>query len=286
VTRQAEALYRLLLTPIQRFLDRAQHLVIVGDGPINQVPFAILRARGQHLIERVDIVNALSASAFLAAERHQHQAAGAAAALAVGNPSYDRQLFRQLRPLPSAEREAAQVAAMYRQQTVLTRHEATRARFIDAAVASSVIHFGGHAVIDEKAPERSALLLATGDTAGSTLTAPEIARLRLSHAPIVVLAACSTATGATYRMEGATSLSRAFLLAGASSVVGSLWDIDDEVSEQFFIRFHRRLAAGDAPADALRGAQVELLRADDPRLRAPRAWGAFQVMGALSRSST
>lgn len=283
VTTQAEDLYRLLLAPVQRFLENAQHLVVVGDGPINQVPFAILRANERYLVERFDIVNALSASAFLAAERHQQQATPAHAVLAVGNPSYDRQKFDQLRPLPSAEREATAVAAMYRQRTVLTRQEATRARFIDAAVSSGVIHFGGHAVIDDNEPERSALLLATGGPGGSTLTAPDIARLRLRHAPIVVLAACSTATGVSYRLEGATSLSRAFLLAGASSVVGSLWDIDDEVSEEFFIRFHQRLAAGHPPADALRRAQVDLLRANAPRLRAPRAWAAFQLMGALSR---
>jgi CHAT domain-containing protein/tetratricopeptide (TPR) repeat protein len=285
VTTHGAALYQLLLQPVGRFLDGARHLVIVGDGPIHQVPFAMLRADGRYLVERFDIVNALSASAFLAAERHQRQAAGATAVLAVGNPAYDREMFEQLRSLPSAEREATRVAAMYPRATVLTRQQATRSRFVDAAVTSGVIHFGGHAVIDTEAPERSALLLATGDSRGSTLTAPEIARLRLPHAPIVVLAACSTSTGATYRMEGATSLSRAFLLAGASSVVGSLWDIDDEVSEGFFIRFHQRLAAGDAPADALRRAQIDLLRADDPRLHAPRAWAAFQLIGALSRPS-
>jgi CHAT domain-containing protein len=269
---------------VQQSLINARHLVVVGDGPISQVPFAMLRADGRHLIERFDIVNALSASAFLAAERHQREATPASAVLAVGNPSYDRQQFGQLRPLPSAEREAARVAAMYPQRRILTRQEATRERFIEAAAASGVIHFGGHAVIDDDQPERSALLLAIG-SGSSTVTAPEIARLKLPHAPIVVLAACSTATGAAFRMEGASSLSRAFLLAGASSVVGSLWDIDDEVSELFFIRFHQRLAAGHAPAAALRGAQVDLLHADDARLRAPRAWAAFQLMGALSRPS-
>jgi CHAT domain-containing protein/tetratricopeptide (TPR) repeat protein len=285
VTAQGEALYRLLLQPVQHLIAGADHIIVVADGPIHQLPFALLRGDGRYLVERFGIVNALSASAFLAAERHRRESSGATAVLAVGNPSYDRTLFDHLRPLPSAEREASKIASMYPRHTVLTRGDATRGRFVEAALASGVIHFGGHAVIDGEAPERSALLLAIGDAAGSTLTAPEIARLRFAHAPIIVLAACSTATGATYRMEGATSLSRAFLLAGASSVVGSLWDIDDEVSEAFFVRFHQRLASGDAPAAALRGAQVDLLHAAEARLRAPRAWAAFQLMGALSRPS-
>jgi CHAT domain-containing protein len=172
---------------------------------------------------------------------------------------------------------------MYPRPTVLTRQQATRTRFLASASESSIIHFGGHAVIDDEWPERSTLLLATGDPAGSTLSAPEIARLHLRRAPIVVLAACSTATGASYRLEGATSLSRAFLLAGASSVVGSLWDIEDEVSEAFFTRFHQRLAAGDTPALALRAAQLDLLRSPGARPAPPRAWAAFQLIGALSR---
>ena len=285
VTSQAEALYHLLLRPVERHFASAKQLVIAGDGPVHRVPFALLRTRGQYLIERFGIINALSASAFLAAEHNRSGVANAAAALVVGNPAYDRELFDGLRPLPSAEREAAAIAAMYPRQTLLTRQEATPARFVDAAAASSVIHFGGHAVIDVEAPDRSALLLATGDAKRSTLTAPEVARLRLTRAPVVVLAACSTATGAAYRLEGATSLSRAFLLAGASSVIGSLWDIEDEASEAFFTRFHRRLAAGDAPAAALRAAQVELLSGADARLKAPRAWAAFQLIGALSRPS-
>jgi CHAT domain-containing protein len=285
VTTRAEALYRVLLRPVERHLASARHLVVVGDGPIHRVPFALLRTDGRHLIERVGIVNALSASAFLAAERNEPSVAPALDALVVGNPAYDRTLFEGLRPLPSATREAAAVAAMYPRGTLLTGPEATRARFIKAATGSSVIHFGGHAVSDVETPDRSALLLATDESKRSTLTAPEIARLELTRAPVVVLAACSTATGTAYQLEGTTSLSRAFLLAGASSVVGSLWGIEDDASEAFFIRFHGRLAAGDAPAEALRAAQLELLRSADGRLKAPRTWAAFQLIGALTRPS-
>jgi len=280
---EAAALYDVLLRPVERYLRDARYVIVVGDGPIHRVPFALLRTSGRYLVERAAIVNALSASAFLAAERHASNAGPAEEALVVGNPSFDRQLFDRLRPLPASEREASVVAGMYPRATVLTRKEATRTRFVRAAAGSSVIHFGGHAVIDEDAPDRSALLLASGDPEGDVLTTSQIASLRLARAPIVVLAACSTATGAAYRLEGATSLSRAFLLAGASSVIGSLWDIEDDVSQAFFSRFHRRLAEGAAPADALRATQLELVRATDGRLQRPRAWAAFQLMGALSR---
>jgi CHAT domain-containing protein len=283
---QAETLYELLLRPVEHHLESAAQLVIVGDGAIHRVPFALLRTGGRYLIERFGIVNALSASAFLASEEHGLQAPSGLSALVVGNPAYDREVFDNLRPLPSSEREAAAVAAMYPRRTLLTRRDATPARFVGAAAASTVIHFGGHAVIDLEWPNRSALLLATGEPGGSALTAPEIARLRLTHAPVVVLAACSTATGVSFRMEGATSLSRAFLIAGASSVIGSLWDIEDEASEAFFTRFHRRLVARDTPAAALRAAQLDLVRAGNPRLNAPRAWAAFQLIGALSRPVT
>jgi CHAT domain-containing protein len=63
------------------------------------------------------------------------------------------------------------------------------------------------------------------------------------------------------------------------SVVGSLWNVGDVPTAEFFIRFHRRLAVGDTAAAALRRVQCELLRNPDARLRTPATWAAFQLFG-------
>ena len=111
-------------------------------------------------------------------------------------------------------------------------------------------------------------------------TAREIYGLRLDRTRLVVLAACDTGNEYIPGSEGATSLARAFLAAGVPTVVASLWSVDDRATAGLFDRFHRFLIAGDDPVDALRKAQLELLHGSDPRDRSPRAWAAFEVIGA------
>jgi CHAT domain-containing protein len=66
-------------------------------------------------------------------------------------------------------------------------------------------------------------------------------------------------------------------------VVLSLWDIDDEVSKRFFLAFHQSLHELGEPMMALRRAQLDLLRDDDPMVAHPASWAAFICMGGLDR---
>ena len=129
-------------------------------------------------------------------------------------------------------------------------------------------------------PARSRLLLAAdaGDSGALYLRDLPWRDLR---AALVVLAACRSAAGTVSRTEGALSLSRPFLAAGVPNVVGSLWDVDDEVSRTFFVAFHRSLLAGADPARALHSAQLLLLHSGDPTLAHPSTWAGFVSIGAL-----
>ena len=129
-------------------------------------------------------------------------------------------------------------------------------------------------------PARSRLLLAAdaGDSGALYLRDLPWRDLR---AALVVLAACRSAAGTVSRTEGALSLSRPFLAAGVPNVVGSLWDVDDEVSRTFFVAFHRSLLAGADPARALQSAQLLLLHSGDPTLAHPSTWAGFVSIGAL-----
>jgi CHAT domain-containing protein len=136
---------------------------------------------------------------------------------------------------------------------------------------TNAVHFAGHAIADPERPEVSRLLLAPDDedTLGA-LFAGDIDRLRLPNLELVVLAACETAAGRLARGTGVMSLARAFLYAGAHSVVATLWPIDDKESGSLFLAFHRQWIGGLAPAQALRAAQLEALHAG----HAPREWAA------------
>jgi CHAT domain-containing protein len=67
--------------------------------------------------------------------------------------------------------------------------------------------------------------------------------------------------------------------------VASLWDIDDALSRNFFVIFHRALRGGTEPADAVREAQLALLREQDPFLSHPTSWAAFVSMGGFDSHS-
>lgn len=120
-----------------------------------------------------------------------------------------------------------------------------------------------------------------GEGEDGIVTAEEISSLDLSGTSLVVLSACDTGIGTLEAGEGVLGLSRAFLVAGAETLVLTLWAIDDDVSEQWMRGFYGALAAGESPTDAARRAELELLRA---RRAAgypghPFYWAPFTITG-------
>jgi CHAT domain-containing protein len=114
------------------------------------------------------------------------------------------------------------------------------------------------------------------------LTAYEVEGLDLWGTELVVLSACETGLGEVDVGEGVIGLRRAFQLAGARSVVSSLWKVPDRETEQLVTRFLTLWQQGKPKAEALRQAQRELIaqmrktRKDAP----PLFWAAFVCHGA------
>ena len=109
-------------------------------------------------------------------------------------------------------------------------------------------------------------------------------------ADLVVLSACESALGRELSGEGLIGLTRAFQYAGARSVVASLWDVADQTTAELMTRFHRHLATGLSKDEALRAAQIELIRESisittangqmmETDASAPFFWAAFQLFG-------
>jgi CHAT domain-containing protein len=92
-------------------------------------------------------------------------------------------------------------------------------------------------------------------------TALEVAEADLSGLDLVVLSACETGLGRAARGEGMIGLQRAFQVAGARTVVASLWKVDDVATQALMTAFHRRIRDGrSSRLEALRQAQIEMLR--------------------------
>lgn len=147
-----------------------------------------------------------------------------------------------------------------------------------------LVHFATHALIDERFPELSGLVLSRLDAAGDgidgNLHLHEIYSLRLA-ADLVVLSGCQTALGQQVRGDGLLSLTRGFLYAGSSQVLVSLWSVDDEATAHLMAELYRGLIdRRQSPAAALRSAQRWIRQQE--RWRAPYYWAAFMLQGAGS----
>ena len=107
------------------------------------------------------------------------------------------------------------------------------------------------------------------------LTAEDVTGLDLLSTELVVLSACETGLGQVHVGEGVFGLRRAFVLAGAETLVMSLWKVPDEPTRELMEDFYGRLLAGEGRAEALRGAQLAM-KAKYPD---PFYWGAFICQG-------
>ena len=120
-----------------------------------------------------------------------------------------------------------------------------------------------------------------GQNEDGVLTALEASMLDLRGTELVVLSACETGVGSVLQGEGVFGLWRALELAGAQSVVMSLWKVPDEETRVLMELFYRKWLAGMDKHLALRDAQLELRQAtirDWGRDR-PQLWGAFVLVG-------
>jgi len=109
----------------------------------------------------------------------------------------------------------------------------------------------------------------------AVLTALEVSGLDLLTTELVILSACETGLGEVRVGEGVFGVRRAFVLAGAKTLVMSLWKVPDKQTQELMEGFYRRILEGQPCAAALRGAQLAMKE----RHPNPYYWGAFICQG-------
>lgn len=202
----------------------------------------------------------------------------------------DAEQLRALPPLPQTRGELTRIADTLgkdRSRLVLGADATETAVKTADLSATAVIAFATHGLLSGDLPglDEPALVMtppANPDFADDgLLTASEITELKLS-ADWVILSACNTAGGDAPGAEGLSGLARAFLFAGARSILVSHWPVRDDAAARLTTGTFKALVAGEArgKADALRHAMLELM-ADprDPTLAHPSAWAPFVLVG-------
>lgn len=145
-----------------------------------------------------------------------------------------------------------------------------------------ILHFATHGFLNSLNPELSGLVMSLVNEQGKPqngyLLAPEIYNLKLPATELVVLSACQTGLGKEVRGEGIVGLTRGFMYAGAPRVAVSLWSVNDRSTADLMKHFYQAmLAKGQRPAEALRSAQLELLK--QKQWQSPYYWAAFELQG-------
>jgi len=261
-----------LLVPREALLGTTT-LIVVPTGPLSVLPFAaLLDSTGKRLIERVDLGAAPSLSVLgVAARVSWSPSLGPVVLLAAGAARPELGLGR----LPGTEEDARIARAVYgAERVVVLSGENGFRRFQGAAASAGLLQFSGHAVLDLRRPSDSRLLFS--GSPDHDLRLSDLENMRIVPGALVFLNACETAAGRRFKGEGAISLSRPFLAAGASGVVGSLWRVADLDAIRFGAAFHARLKSMH-PLRAVADAQRELLASGRPAI----AWAGFLYSGGF-----
>jgi hypothetical protein len=144
--------------------------------------------------------------------------------------------------------------------------EVSRALFLETMADASLFHYAGHSALDGTNALSSSILLDGNVEGPNTVRASEIASRRLATNALVVLASCDSSVGNSIGGIGFRGLTSAFLVAGAGSVVGSLWPVESTATTQLMLRFHRDLASGTTIAESFAFSTTVSARGTSPSL--------------------
>jgi CHAT domain-containing protein/tetratricopeptide (TPR) repeat protein len=274
-------LHRLLLGPIEDELQRGGRLVVVPDGLLHRLPFALLRNDGGYLIEEHEIYYAPSLWSLhylrkRGQERRHVETGPIFDVIALGSSGVEASTAEgasRLYPfteipveyLPNAAYEARAVAGLFPRSRTLTGPQAGERALKESPLERTrVLHIAAHCYIDNEDVTRSFIVLnpeakragpAAEVAQDGLLQWHEIAGLEL-NAALVTLSACRSAGGVLAVGEGVTGLTQAFLHAGCDCVLASHLDVPDHYAHRFMLEFYQNVKKGLPAVRALRSTQL------------------------------
>jgi CHAT domain-containing protein len=260
-----QQLHAWLVKPLEKYIN-TRKLGVIPHDVLHYLPFGALTDGHAYLGDRVELFTLPSASVlpFInEGERRGERLLAVAQKEADGLPL-----------LEHVDGEAQSIARLYDSAPLLTP-AATKAKFRAEAGAYDILHIAAHGELDPISPLFSRIFLAPDGGDDGRLSVGEVYELNLSKANLVVLSACETQLGAKSQGDDIVGLSRAFIYAGAPSIVASLWTVEDEATSQLMVSFYTHLKRGLSKAAALQAAQKEA-RARHPH---PYYWAAFVLTG-------
>lgn len=258
----------MLYKPLEKRLSGLDELVIVPHGILHRIPFAALGIEdGKYLIEK-HALRFLPSSDFIIEEKP------------VTSPEHRTLVLKSGgEDLAGVKREIETLREIVGDAlTVADPGEILRSKGIDGLGAmmseASAVHFAGHAEFDRSDPYSSALML--DDGTGISVGDLSAAGMNLSATRLVSLAGCETGMGKILAGDEVIGIARAFLAAGAATVLVSLWKVSDDATAEIMPHFYREWLAGSLPSHALRQS-VQAIMAENRRH--PYFFAPFRLIG-------
>ena len=274
------ALHSYIIAPILDLIE-GDELIIVPDGPLWLAPFAaLLNPFSRYLCEsfKVRLIPSLTSLRIIAHCPKFHSSSGA---LVVGDPDMSEVTNSKgdqiLEQLPFARQEAQMIGQILN-TTPLTGKLATKCEVLKQISSVAVVHIAAHGRMEtgeialSPNPERESQTPAEEDY---MLTMADVMSVKL-RAKLVVLSCCHSGRG-EIKAEGVVGIARAFIGAGARSVLVSLWAIDDEATLEFMKSFYHNFVKGRSASESLNHA-MKCLR-ESEKFGDLKYWAPFTLIG-------
>jgi tetratricopeptide (TPR) repeat protein len=310
----AAELHSMLLGPVESELEGVGRLLIVPTGDLYFLPFEVLIEDGEYLIEKYDIryTPSLNVAYLVAMRAAQDSAMGEW--MGFGDPLYDKKCDDRVPRGMEMDEDTANALANYTRALeadidlrgawcripdtgkeilaiaglmgfdrssghVFLDQDATEKLFkLHVPKGTRFLHVASHGTLGEGGARQPALVLSLYGNEGSKedgfLTMTEVFNMK-TPAEMVVLSACKTGQGQMEKGEGVAGMSRAFLYAGAGSLVVSLWSVADEETKDLMVRFYEKILTGQDRQEALTFTKREMIKQGF----APYYWAPFIYIG-------
>lgn len=286
----------------ENFDEKYQHLIIIPSFTIGAFPFQLLKPYkdSSYLIDKCSFSIAPSLLDLIAIRKRLFKTGLADQQddtciirdstsfkldnpLFISNPAYPTNARYVFPDLPGAKKEIAASIPFAKKYTLLEGADATKVNVLKNIRNCDVAYFATHGIASEENPKDNNFLVLAGNE-DPFFTTRNIMELRDStfsgefkFPQLVILSACQTGLGKSMEAGITAGLARSFLISGASQVIMSLWNVDDEATAYLMNRFIYHLQNQNlfSPSEPLRLAELDTRK----KFKNPAQWASFSVFG-------
>ncbi len=262
-------LYAQLIKPLENLFPKNANMIIITDNRLNGLAFEVLKAKDDDFLIQKYPISYLYSAKFFRSQFKKYESSSI-----LGLAPFSENTSKDF--LSNSREEIASIP----NATVFYGDRASKNSFIAKYQKFNVLHLATHAVANINEPEKSFLRFSDHVGLDNKFYLYEFSPGILKNTSLVFLSACNSFGESTSNGEGVRGLSRGFYLAGAPSIISSLWEADDYATGYLSKHFYGHLNKGNTFSKSLQLAKIDLL--EDPimaQFHSPKYWASLIYVG-------